>query len=88
MKVTSLSLVRLLATAWTAAHQAPRSMGFSRQEYWSGVPLPSPADVSSTVLIAVRSEKQTWKGILTDKTRISDKTRKQTKHENDIALSC
>ena len=31
-----------LATPWTAAHQAPQSMGFSRQEYWSGVPLPSP----------------------------------------------
>ena len=38
----SLSRVRLLATPWTAAHQAPLSMGFSRQEYWSGVPLPSP----------------------------------------------
>ena len=37
-----LSCVRLLATPWTAAHQAPPSMGFSRQEYWSGVPLPSP----------------------------------------------
>ena len=36
-----LSRVRLLATPWTAAHQAPLSMGFSRQEYWSGVPLPS-----------------------------------------------
>ena len=41
-KVKSLSRVRLLATPWTAAHQAPPSMGFSRQEYWSGVPLPSP----------------------------------------------
>ena len=40
-KVKSLSRVRLLATPWTAAHQAPPSMGFSRQEYWSGVPLPS-----------------------------------------------
>ena len=37
-----LSRVRLLATPWTAAHQAPPSMGFSRQEYWSEVPLPSP----------------------------------------------
>ena len=36
-----LSRVRLLATPWTAAHQAPPSMGFSRQEYWSWVPLPS-----------------------------------------------
>ena len=42
MKVKSLSLVRLLATPWTAAYQAPPSMGFSRQEFWSGVPLPSP----------------------------------------------
>ena len=42
VKVKSLSHVRLLATPRTAAHQAPPSMGFSRQEYWSGVPLPSP----------------------------------------------
>ena len=44
MKVKSLSRVLLLATPWTAAYQAPPSMGFSRQEYWSGVPLPSPFD--------------------------------------------
>ena len=42
VKVKSLSRVRLFATPWTAAYQAPPSMGFSRQEYWSGVPLPSP----------------------------------------------
>ena len=42
VKVKSLSRVWLLATPWTAAHQAPPSMGFSRQENWSGVPLPSP----------------------------------------------
>ena len=42
VKVKSLSHVRLLATPWIAAYQAPPSMGFSRQEYWSGVPLPSP----------------------------------------------
>ena len=41
VKVKSLSHVRLEATPWTAAYQAPPSMGFSRQEYWSGVPLPS-----------------------------------------------
>ena len=45
VKVKSLSCVQLLATPWTAAHQAPPSMGFSRQEYWSGVPLPSPTQV-------------------------------------------
>ena len=42
VKVKLLSRVRLLATSWTAAYQAPLSMGFSRQKYWSGVPLPSP----------------------------------------------
>ena len=42
VKVKSLSHVRLFETPWTAAYQAPPSMGFSRQEYWSGVPLPSP----------------------------------------------
>ena len=42
VKVKSLSRVRLLAIPWTAAYQAPLSTGFSRQEYWSGVPLPSP----------------------------------------------
>ena len=43
VKVKSFSCVRLLVTPWIAAYQAPPSMGFSRQEYWSGVPLPSPA---------------------------------------------
>jgi len=42
VKVKSLSRIRPSATPWTAAYQAPPSMGFSRQEYWSGVPLPSP----------------------------------------------
>ena len=42
VKVKSLNRVWLLATPWTTAHQAPLSMGFSRQECWSGVPLPSP----------------------------------------------
>ena len=42
VKGKSLSRVRLFTTPWTAAYQAPPSLGFSRQEYWSGVPLPSP----------------------------------------------
>ena len=45
VKVKSLSRVRPSATPWTAAFQAPPSMGFSRQEYWSGVPLPSPSSL-------------------------------------------
>ena len=49
MCVYSLSRVRLLATPWTAAHQASLSMGLSRQEYWSGVPLTSPETLLSTL---------------------------------------
>ena len=41
----SLSRVQLFATPWTVAYQAPRSMGFFRQEYWSGLPFPSPGDL-------------------------------------------
>ena len=52
MKGKSLSRVRLLVTPWTTACQVPLSMGFSRQEYWSGVPLPSPF-VGSTSCLSV-----------------------------------
>ena len=45
MKVKSLSCVRLFATPWTVAYQAPPSMIFSRQEYWGGMPFPSPVDL-------------------------------------------
>ena len=45
VKVTSLSCVRLFVTPWTVAYQAPPYMGFSRQEYWSGLPFPSPGDL-------------------------------------------
>ena len=54
MKVKSLSRVRLFETPWTAAYQAPPSMRFPRQEYWSGVPLPSPA------LYLVGINKRSW----------------------------
>ena len=59
VKVKSLSRVQLLATPWTAAYQAPPSMGFSRQEYWSGVPLPSPT-VKSMGLQRVRHDWATF----------------------------
>ena len=45
MKVKSLSRVRLFVTPWTIAYQAPPSLGFSRLEYWSGLPFPSPGDL-------------------------------------------
>ena len=55
VKVKSFSRLRLLVIPWTVAYQAPPSMGFSRQEYWSGVPLPSPrtsirADKNKTII--------------------------------------
>ena len=45
VEVELLNSIRLFATPWTVAHQAPLSMGFSRQEYWSGLPFPSPGDL-------------------------------------------
>jgi len=59
VKVKSLSHVRLLATPWTAAFQAPPSMGFSRQEYWNGVPLPYPN--YHTVALISHASKVTFK---------------------------
>ena len=52
MKVKSLSRVWLFATPWTVAHQAPLSMGFSRQEYWSGLPFPSPGKSEHTLVLS------------------------------------
>ena len=63
MKVKSLSHVQLLVTPWTAAYQAPPPMGFSRQEYWSGVPLPSLCFVSRCVYFWVSLVAQTVKNL-------------------------
>ena len=52
VKVNSLSNARPSETPWTEAHQAPLSMGFSRQEYWSGVPLPSPISYITTLYLS------------------------------------
>ena len=66
-KVKSLSRVRLCATPWTAAYQAPPSMGFFRQEYWSGLPLPSPKEsiiklkIKRSESLLVRTVKELWK---------------------------
>ena len=61
--LSHFSCVRLLATPWTTAYQAPPFMGFSRQEYWSGVPLPSPIIKMTTVLMKTAS-KFTWRDIM------------------------
>ena len=64
VKVKSLSCVRLIVTPWTAAHQGPPSMGFSRQGYWSGVPLPSPNIYIHTCIYlihAITADKSNWK---------------------------
>ena len=61
VKMKSFNRVRLLATPWTAAYQAPPSMGFSRQEYWSGVPLPSPLIVCSYLLVMIwKDMRENW----------------------------
>ena len=52
--VKSLSRVQLFATPWTAAYQAPLSMGFSRQEYWSGVPSPSPREIQMYFISTIK----------------------------------
>ena len=56
VKVKSLSHIQLFSTPWTAAHQAPPPMGFSRQEYWSGVPLPSPLSKPVVMLVWVHHQ--------------------------------
>ena len=56
-EVNSLSRVRLFATPWTVAHQAPPSMGFSRQEYCSGLPFPSPGDLPNP---GIEPKSPTW----------------------------
>ena len=56
VKGKSLSRVWPLVTPWTAAYQAPPSVGFSRQEYWSGVPLPSPFKINNTI----ETDKTNW----------------------------
>ena len=61
--VKSLSGVRLFATSWTVAHQAPPSMGFSRQEHWSGLPLPSPMQESEKWSHSVVSDLQWPQGL-------------------------
>ena len=63
VKVKSLGRVRLLATPWTAAYQAPPSMGFSRQKYWSGVPLPSPVNAYGAHIICISCSKLELKWI-------------------------
>jgi len=60
VKVKSLSRVWLLVTPWTAAHQAPPSMGFSKQEYWSGVPLSSPRKTSNSALLTTPKPLTVW----------------------------
>ena len=51
--VQSLSCVQLFVTTWAVADQAPLSMGFSRQEYWSGLPFPSPGNLSDPGIISM-----------------------------------
>ena len=58
VKEKSLSHARLLATPWSAAYQAPPSMGFARQEYWSGLPLPSPLE--PYIIVKAKTHRFKW----------------------------
>ena len=58
--LSHFSLVRLFVTLWTVAHQAPLSMGFSRQEYWSGLSCPSPGDLPDLVIEPVSVMSRHW----------------------------
>ena len=60
VKGKSLSRVQLLATPWTTPYQAPASMGFSRQEYWSGVPLPSPNACHYILVKTIECTEKEW----------------------------
>ena len=75
VKVKSLSHAWLVATPWTAAHQAPPSMGFSSQEYWSGLPLPSP----SQILVSLKWDKvkEAYAKTLESKNKISKAVREK-----------
>ena len=75
VKVKSLSCVQLLATPWTAVYQAPPSMGFSRQEYWSGVPLPSlESTLGNAIKTSVATGVESWSESLWSK-RMSQKSK-------------
>ena len=56
--LSRISCVRLLATQWTVAYQAPPSMGFPRQEYWSQLPLPSPIHITVAKKKKIRKKKK------------------------------
>ena len=82
VEVKSLSRVRLLVTPWTAAYQAPPPMGFSRQEYWSGVPLPSPIEKVNRL--------QKWgpgKFIMKERRKLKDKAKQQRQGDKFIFVS-
>ena len=65
----SLSHVQLFATPWTVARQAPLSMGFSRQESWSGLPFPPPRDLADPVI-------EPWSPVLQEDSLLSEPPRK------------
>jgi len=69
VKVKLLSRVWLLMTPWTAAYQAPPPMGFSRQEYWSGLPLPSLMDMNLSKLREVVKDGKAWYAAVHDVTK-------------------
>ena len=87
VKVKSLSGVRLSATPWTAAYQAPPSMGFSRQEYWSGVPSPSPSYYTRVPLTHLKKTFHFQNPLCGSTHDQNNKYVGETKQENNASLT-
>ena len=92
--LSQFSRVQLFAALWTIAHKAPLSIGFSRQEYWSGLPCPSPADLpnpeaeaallcllhrqAGSLLLAPHAKPSKWQRVMDKKSSLSTRTRTRT----------
>ena len=83
----SLSHVQLFATPWTGAYQAPPSMEFSRQVYWSGVPLPSPYQTAKKLIMVMEGQRTVWSGGM-ENHWITMKRRFVTESESEVAQLC
>ena len=79
--LSCFSRVQLFATLWTAAHQAPLSMGFLRQEYWDGLPFPPPGDLPDT---GIKPESPASPALQADSLLLSHRGSPQTDHTHTL----
>ena len=83
----SLSHVRLFATPWTIARQAPLSMGFSRQEYWSGLPFPTPGDLPNSGIEAASLESSALVYLVSNRSNSHDIILTQTSNVSMVHIN-